>query len=135
MSRSTIAQSLSYLLLAASLAACGATPSTPSADASASTEEISEVTYTASAEEAAIIKSDQPLPPGPIVMFMNGLSCPLCATNIDKQLERLPGVSGVKVDLSRGRVSATLAGPKTPSGVDLSNAADAAGVTLVKVAR
>ncbi len=91
--------------------------------------------YSATSEEAALIKSEQPLPPGPIVMYMNGLSCPLCATNIDQQVERLPGVSDVKVDLSTGKVKANLSGPSTPSPRQLANAADAAGVTLIKIAR
>lgn len=94
-----------------------------------------EVTYTATAEEAAFIKSEQPLAPGEVVLYLNGLSCPLCATNIDKQVEKLPGVSDVKVDLSTGKVRANLTGPKTPSPSQLAAAADAAGVTLVKIAR
>jgi len=113
----------------AALGGCASSQSTASTD----TEQT--ITYTATAEETALIKSDQPLPPGPIVMYMNGLSCPLCATNIDQQVEKLPGVSDVKVDLSTGKVKANLIGPSTPSPRQLANAADAAGVTLIKIAR
>lgn len=135
MSSAIITQALSCLLVVASLTACASTPSAPSADTSLSSEDFSEITYTATPEEAALVKSDQPLPPGPIVMYMNGLSCPLCATNIDKQVETLPGVSDVKVDLSTGKVQAMLSGPKTPSPRQLANAADVAGITLVKIGR
>lgn len=127
---------LSRVLLAfsivATLGACASNQSGPSSS-SADTEQA--VAYTATTEEAALIKSDQPLPPGPIVMYMNGLSCPLCATNIDKQVEGLSGVSDVKVDLATGMVKANLTGPKTPSPKQLASAADEAGVTLVKIAR
>ncbi|MBL8877011.1 MAG: heavy-metal-associated domain-containing protein [Phycisphaerae bacterium] len=126
----------SRLLVACSIvASLGACASDQSAASSSSTDTEQAVTYTATAEEAALIKSDQPLPPGPIVMYMNGLSCPLCATNIDQQVEKLPGVSDVKVDLSTGKVKANLTGPQTPSPKQLSTAADAAGVTLIKIAR
>lgn len=126
----------SHLLVACSIvASLGACASDQSAASSSSTDTEQAVTYTATTEEAALIKSDQPLPPGPIVMYMNGLSCPLCATNIDQQVEKLPGVSDVKVDLSTGKVKANLTGPQTPSPKQLSTAADAAGVTLIKIAR
>ncbi|MGH7245279.1 MAG: heavy-metal-associated domain-containing protein [Phycisphaerales bacterium] len=117
------------LSIVATLSACASNQSTANSD------EGQEVTYTATAEETAQIASDKPLPPGPIVMYMNGLSCPLCATNIDKQIEPLPGVSNVKVDLSTGKVRADLVGPKTPSPQQLAKAADSAGVTLVKITR
>jgi len=127
---------ISRLLVAFSIVATlGACASDQSAASASSADTEQAVTYTATADEAALIKSDQPLPPGPIVMYMNGLSCPLCATNIDQQVEQLPGVSDVKVDLSTGKVKASLTGPSTPSPRQLANAADAAGVTLIKIAR
>jgi copper chaperone CopZ len=133
----TSVRSLSRLLLAfsitASLTAALSGCASNQIGAAADTEQA--VEYSATTEEAALIQSEQPLPPGPIVMYMNGLSCPLCATNIDQQVEKLPGVSDVKVDLSTGKVKANLSGPSTPSPRQLANAADAAGVTLIKIAR
>ena len=35
-------------------------------------------------------------------LIVKGLSCPLCAHNIDKQLMDVPGVKGVAVDLGSG---------------------------------
>ena len=64
---------------------------------------------------------------------MNGLGCPLCATNIDRQLERLPGVSGVQVDLSVGKVTLAFEGQERPSPHQISEAVEDAGFTLVKV--
>lgn len=128
----TLTRLLAAFAIVASLGACASDQSAASSS-SADTEQA--VTYTATTEEAALIKSDQPLPPGPIVMYMNGLSCPLCATNIDKQMESLSGVSDVKVDLATGMVKANLTGTKPPSPKQLASAADEAGVTLVKIAR
>lgn len=125
----TLTRLLTAFSIVALLGACASDQSAASAD----TEQT--VTYTATTEEAALIKSEQPLPPGPIVMYMNGLSCPLCATNIDKQMEALSGVSDVKVDLATGMVKANLTGTKPPSPKQLASAADEAGVTLVKIAR
>jgi len=127
-SRLLLACSISATLVVG-LGACASSQSASSADTEQAVE------YSATTEEAALVKSEQPLPPGPIVMYMNGLSCPLCATNIDQQVEKLPGVSDVKVDLSTGKVKANLSGPSTPSPRQLANAADAAGVTLIKIAR
>jgi len=128
MSLNTISRLLFAFPLVAALGACAT-------NQTSSSESGQEVSYTATAAEAELVKSEQPLPPGPIVMYMNGLSCPLCATNIDKQVEALAGVSDVKVDLSTGMVKANLTGPKTPSPRQLASAADNAGVTLVKITR
>jgi len=37
-------------------------------------------------------------------LSVRGMSCPLCAKNIDKQLSRVPGVVEVAVDLGDGKV-------------------------------
>lgn len=124
-------------LLLLSLTGCASSNSQAATSDSApnSQSESQEITYFATPEETQFLKSDQPLPPGRITMSVNGLSCPLCASNVDQQVKRLPGVSNVFVDLAKGRVSATLTGPKTPSPAQLAKAADDAGVTLVKIAQ
>jgi len=38
------------------------------------------------------------------VALVTGMSCPLCAKNIEKQVSRLEGVVDVKIDLGTGRV-------------------------------
>lgn len=94
-----------------------------------------EVSYTATPEEARQLASTTPLDSGPLKLYMNGLSCPLCATNVDKQVDDLPGTSDVKVDLKSGIVTVWLEGKERPSAKQLADAADQAGVTLVKIAR
>jgi copper chaperone len=42
---------------------------------------------------------------------VKGMSCGHCAAAVTKALEALPGVSGVQVDLTSGRVSFSSAGP------------------------
>ena len=67
-------------------------------------------------------------------LWVNGLGCPLCASNIDKQLIRVSGVSKVNVDLSDGRVDlAFKSGSTHPSPARLADAVADAGFTLVKV--
>ncbi|MEM7680582.1 MAG: heavy metal-associated domain-containing protein [Planctomycetota bacterium] len=63
-----------------------------------------------------------------------GMSCPLCATNIDSVLMRHPGVGDVVVDLGAGRVYVGLVpGAEWPSAEQLADAVRDAGFTPVKV--
>jgi copper chaperone CopZ len=66
------------------------------------------------------------------VLWVHGLSCPLCAHNIDHQLQRVPGVLTVNVDLGTGKVVTTFE-KKRPSPAELAAAVDASGFTLVRV--
>lgn len=125
---------LASLLVLTGCASSNSQPATSKATPDSQSES-QEVTYSATPEETQFLKSTEPLTPGRITMSVNGLSCPLCASNVDQQVKRLPGVSNVFVDLAKGRVSATLTGPKTPSPAQLAKAADDAGVTLVKIAQ
>ncbi len=45
-----------------------------------------------------------PIPARSVEVSALGLSCPLCAHNLDKQLNMIEGVSSVEVDLSTGLV-------------------------------
>jgi copper chaperone CopZ len=94
-----------------------------------------DTTYTATAEESQLVASAEPLAAGPVKFYMNGLSCPLCATNIDQQLGDLPGVENIKVDLKTGIVTAAIVGDQRPAPKQIAAAADQAGVTLVKIER
>lgn len=42
-----------------------------------------------------------------VTLDVHGLSCPLCANNLDRELLRLPGVRSVQVDLGSGTVRLT----------------------------
>jgi len=69
-----------------------------------------------------------------VTLWVNGLGCPLCATNIDKQLETLSTVTSVKVDLGTGKVKVgMLPGKPHPSPAEFSRVVENAGFTLVKV--
>lgn len=67
------------------------------------------------------------------VLWVNGLGCPLCATNIDSQLKRVKGVKALSVDLSVGRVKVNLVPGRQPSPHTLGEAVEDAGFTLVKI--
>jgi copper chaperone CopZ len=116
----------SVVILGAWLAGC--------ASSGASTEG-QDTTYTATAEESRLVASAEPLAPGPVKFYMNGLSCPLCATNIDQQLGDLPGIRDIKVNLKTGVVTADIVGDQRPAPKQIAAAADQAGVTLVNIER
>lgn len=91
------------------------------------------VEHRATAADLEFVKSESPLAGASAVLWVNGLGCPLCATNVDKQLERVPGVSSVAVDMSSGKVTIGLEGDTRPSPARLAHAVEDAGFTLVKV--
>jgi copper chaperone CopZ len=86
-----------------------------------------------SAEEEAATHSKDPLSGQSAILWVNGLGCPQCATNIDFQLKRIRGVSDVYTDLSDGKVTVALARGTKPSPYRLSEAVKDAGMTLVKI--
>ena len=91
------------------------------------------VTHSVTPADEAATHSREPVTGREAVLYVNGLGCPLCATNIDRQLERLPGVAGVQVDLSVGKVTLAFEGDRRPSPHQISEAVEDAGFTLVKV--
>ncbi len=96
-------------------------------------DEVEPVVHEVTESDRALAASKAPLEAEEVVLYVNGMGCPLCATNIDLQLERVPGVRGVKTDLSAGTVRVTLGGAKRPSPAALGEAIEDAGFTLVKV--
>ncbi len=92
------------------------------------------INHEVSAADLAAARSGTALPADSAVLWVNGMGCPLCASNIDKQLVRVPGVNSVKVDLGEGKVWLTLKpGAAHPSPARLGEAVEDAGFTLVKV--
>lgn len=77
--------------------------------------------------------SAEPLPPPSATMHVTGLSCPLCATNIETPLKRVPGVAGVRVELDQGLVRVQLAGKALPSQQRLAAAVEDAGFTVTRI--
>lgn len=92
------------------------------------------ISHVVSAEDRAAARSSVALASDSVVLWVNGLGCPLCASNIDKQLIRVKGVSKVDVDLGHGKVTLALdPGAAHPSPARLGEAVEDAGFTLVKV--
>jgi len=65
----------------------------------------------------------------PVTMRLNGLSCPLCATNADKSLIRIGGVLDARTDLQSGEVEIWIDPAAPPTDDDLNNAVLDAGFT------
>lgn len=66
-------------------------------------------------------------------LYVKGMSCPLCANNIDKQLLRVPGVQSVSVDLGSGLVLARLTPNNSPTREQLVGAIVQSGFTLDRI--
>jgi copper chaperone CopZ len=91
------------------------------------------VKHRSSSADLAALESTQALEVQNVVLWVNGLGCPQCASNVDAQLTRLPGVVRVSTDLSRGKVRVDLSGARRPSPRQFKDAIEDAGFTLVKV--
>lgn len=115
------------------LGACAAPSGSGGSASSAAPNEENAVVHAATPADRALAKDPAPLAASSVTLFVNGMGCPLCVTNVDKQLERLKGVETVKVDLGAGTVDVGLGGKARPSGAALAEAVDNAGLTLVKI--
>ena len=82
----------------------------------------------ATIEPAAI--DDAPIEADRVTLVVYGMSCPLCATNVDKQLLAVAGVQNVNVDLSTGRIDVALAASPKPTTRQLAAAIEKSGFTL-----
>ncbi|MBC7771885.1 MAG: heavy-metal-associated domain-containing protein [Pyrinomonadaceae bacterium] len=116
--------SLSLLVLPTLLAACAGSPSQ---------SEEKYISHEVRAADREFAKSKVPLQGDAAVLYVNGMGCPLCASNLDLQLERVKGVNKIEVDLGIGTARITFEGSGRPSPLELYNAVEDAGFTLVKV--
>lgn len=92
------------------------------------------VIHSVSDADRQFARSTEPVSTPSATLWVNGLGCPQCASNIDLQLERVSGVESIYTDLSVGKVAVGFAaGSKHPSPAELSEAVEDAGFTLVKV--
>lgn len=119
----------------ASLASCAAGGGGGGEGSAASTAAMEEnaIVHTVTDDDRAFAASKQAITADSAILWVNGLGCPQCATNIDLQLERMRGVNSVNVDLSNGKVTVGLSGDRRPSPAQLGKAVGDAGFTLVKV--
>lgn len=91
------------------------------------------ITHTVTPADLEHAKDTKPIATTGAVLYVNGLGCPLCASNIDRQLKRVRGITSINVDLSVGRVELGLLAGKQPSPARLGEAVEDAGFTLVKI--
>jgi copper chaperone CopZ len=85
---------------------------------------------------AALLADNSPVNGTQATLVVKGMSCPLCANNIDTQLRRLSGVTDVHIDMSTGFVTVDLlAGPPSsrPTRSALAKAVANTGFTLVEI--
>lgn len=81
-------------------------------------------------ENGAVVLDDQPIKGMSAVLTVYGMSCPLCANNVDKVLLAVPGVTGVQVDMGSGRAVVSLDVKNPPSKRELAQAVDKSGFSL-----
>ncbi len=130
MSRITI---VPVALLVASLALPACTPSAKTTGDQTVYEE-NPINHEVNPADLEAVKSKTAIAANNVTLWVNGLGCPLCASNIDMQLVRVPGVKTVYVDLSVGKVTIGLDPAKPhPSPARLNDAVLDAGFTLVKI--
>lgn len=77
--------------------------------------------------------SDDPIDTREVTLTIFGLSCPLCATNIDAVLAEVPGVTRVSVDMSTGKAIVWLDGKTPVTPRQLARAVDRSGFTLQSI--
>jgi len=66
-------------------------------------------------------------------LVVYGMSCPLCASNVERQLQAVPGVTGVTIDMSTGETKLTLDGSSRTTRRMLADAIKRSGFTLKEV--
>lgn len=66
-------------------------------------------------------------------MFVKGLSCPLCAHNLDRELLRIPGMREVSVDLGTGEVRMIFNPNTPPTRRELVRAVEQSGFTFDRI--
>ncbi len=79
------------------------------------------------------VDSTQPIEADAVTLAVKGLSCPQCASNIDRTLKRIDGVRFIEVDLAAGEVNLALGGKMRPSPARLSQAVAEAGFSIDSV--
>ena len=78
--------------------------------------------------------NDEAMPSGPVAtMWVKGMACPFCATNLEGQLERVKGVNKISIDLGTGKVVMVL-DPTMPATKEaMARAVDNSGFTLDRI--
>lgn len=65
-----------------------------------------------------------------VTLTVHGLSCPLCANNLDGQLMRIDGITSAEIDLDTGAIAVQFAEGAAVTRSQISRAVTDAGFTL-----
>ncbi|MGD9688936.1 MAG: heavy-metal-associated domain-containing protein [Phycisphaerales bacterium] len=130
----TLAGGTGCLLTACSNTTSGSTTRTESVVETAKPARTEGLIHARTAADTEYLRSREPITADRLTLYVDGMGCPLCVTNVDKQLLRLKGVKNVQVDLGAGTVEVALAGPDRPTPHRLSEAVTDAGNTLARIA-
>ena len=76
---------------------------------------------------------DSPIASDVVYLTVYGMSCPLCANNVDAMLLDVPGVTDVNVDMGTGRATVQLDGHTPVSRRQLAGAIDRSGFSLRRI--
>jgi copper chaperone len=82
---------------------------------------------------AAARMDETPIAGSSAVLTVYGMSCPLCANNVDKSLMDVPGVTRVRVDMATGKTTVDLDGKTPVTRRQLAQAVDKSGFSLQRV--
>lgn len=117
-----------FMLSLIALAGAGCQSGAPKTTADAPPSPGAETTSEASLGTLALTDS-RPLTSDSVTLTVGGLSCPLCANNIENKLGGMKGVQSVAVNLGTGKVTVGLWGKDKPSPVALAKAVKDSGFT------
>lgn len=77
--------------------------------------------------------SDEPIAESEVLLTVYGMSCPLCANNVDNTLLSVPGVEDVSLDMGTGIAVVRLDGRTPVTRRQLAAAVDRSGFSLQRV--
>jgi len=77
--------------------------------------------------------ADAPIAASSATLIVHGMSCPLCASNVDQQLVKIPGVTGALVDMGSGEVKVAFAKDARVTRKQIEDAVYKSGFTLAEV--
>ncbi len=77
--------------------------------------------------------SEEPIEASEVLLTVYGMSCPLCANNVDNTLLGVPGVEDVSLDMGTGIAVVRLDGRTPVTRKQLAEAIDRSGFSLQRV--
>lgn len=77
------------------------------------------------------VQGDEVITTPTATLVVHGMSCPLCANNVDSQLMDIQGVRSVDLDMGSGEVKVSFEQDATVTHAQLARAIERSGFTLV----